>query len=425
MNFVVVGLNHKTTPVEIRELLSFSEEETEKLLTSLKNDNFLSEASLLSTCNRTELYCIANEAINGNPIINIQDVLTFTKNITIDKKYFYSFCNIEAIRHLFKVSAGLESMIVGEAQILGQVKDAYRISCNAGKNGAYLNKIFHTAFKVGKRARTETNIGVGAVSISLAAVELAQKIFQDMSHLSALLIGAGEMAELTAKHFISKNLGRLFIINRTFEKAVELVNKLDNGSAIPFEQLETVLKDVNIVITSTAAPNFIITPPLVRKAMGLRKNKPIFFIDIGVPRNIAPDVGNIYNLFLYNIDDLNTIVDKNLQKRQKEIPNVEKIIEEEISEFKNWLNTLKVTPTIRLLQNLFDKIRVEEIEKSRKHFRTEQNEYLEILTKSIINKILQIPITKLKQISSETEGNCTGDIDFISTIRELFGLKIE
>ncbi|MFA6449493.1 MAG: glutamyl-tRNA reductase [bacterium] len=421
MRLILVGLNHETAPVEIRERLAFSPQEAELALGELRRDPALEESLLLSTCNRTELV-IRHKPLNPDetaalPLRLAKRFLEWRGAESIGYEIFYVRHDEDAVRHLFSVSAGLESMIVGEAQILAQVKEAYQISCRVRTNGFLLNKLMHAALRAGKRARSETEIGMGAVSISLAAVELSQKIFRDLSKKRALVIGAGEMARLTAEHFIQKNVGSLTVANRTDGKAMELAERL-GGHAVPFAELQAAVAESDVVITSTGANEFILNEANVRAAMGLRQNKQIFLIDISVPRNIDPAVKRIYNVFAYDIDDLNQIVDRNLGRRRLETAKVEKIIAEEAASFADWHRSLEVTPTIRYLVDKFETVRTDEIKRNAKNFTPEQMETLDKVTQGIVNKILHSPIARLRDSGSGEDSQF-----WVDAVRNIFALE--
>lgn len=422
MDLILVGLNHEKTPIDIREKFAFSPEETGSFLQGLSANARAPEAMLLSTCNRTELY--ARLLPNGSPVGDrssyVRDLLAAGRASKVDPSYFYSYEGVDAVRHIFRVASGLNSMIVGEGQIQGQVKDAYGIACKYKTNGFLINKIMHTALRVGRRARNETEIGAGAVSISMAAVELSQKIFRDLNTKRALVVGAGEMATLTAEHFISKRIGKLLFTNRTMEKAASLAGRF-GGETAPWTDLAAAIASSDIVVTSTRSPEFLVTADIMRSVMRIRKNKPVFLIDIAVPRNIDPAAGKIYNVFAHNIDDLKQIVDRNLVKRRAEANKVEHIIEEEIAGLLKWRATLSVTPTIKSLMRRAEEIRSEEIERSKGNFTPEQHKHLDALTNAIIKKMLHTPITKIKE--------CAQDSDLslfrIEACRDIFGLTVE
>lgn len=422
MHLIMAGINHETAPVEYREKLAFNETECEDALETLKKRACFTECMILSTCNRTEIYVRTAPDADGNRDDIADSLIVFLTEYkqveTINRDIFYLRYDEYAARHLFRISAGLESMIKGEAQILAQVRQAYSVACRVRSCDFFLHKLLHAAFRAGKRARSETDIGVGAVSVSLAAVELAERIYRDLSEKKALVIGAGEMAHLTAEHFMSKGVSSLAVANRTLEKAQELAGEL-GARAVPFNNLIEEIAAADVVITSTAAPHFIIDTDSMKGAMKLRRNRQIFLIDIAVPRNIDPQVKRLYNVFAHDIDDLNQIVDRNLERRRAEIPRVERIVQQELDSFKQWHDSLGVTPTIKDLVGAVDEIRREEIKKSAKYFDEEQLEHIDAMTRSIVKKILHHPITKLRETKNgQSDGSFWAD-----TVRNIFNLR--
>ncbi|MBT7271482.1 MAG: glutamyl-tRNA reductase, partial [Nitrospina sp.] len=306
-NLILVGVNHKTTPVEIREKLAFTKGKIEESVDRLLNFPDIIEHTILSTCNRVEIYARANG--QNSAIQSIKQFICDFHGLSAVQleEHFYSYSNEAAIEHLFRVSSSLDSMILGEAQILGQVKDAYSLAKDLRSTGLVLNQLFEKAFSIAKKVREETGIAERSVSISSAAVELAQKIFDDLENHTVMLVGTGEMAELAAKHLISYGVKTVYVTSRTYERAANLARTL-NGSALDFKAFKNELYRADIVITSTSASSFIITKDMVEKAIHERKNKPIFFIDIAVPRDIEPDVNDLENVYLYDIDDLHVVV---------------------------------------------------------------------------------------------------------------------
>ncbi|MDO8426074.1 MAG: glutamyl-tRNA reductase [Deltaproteobacteria bacterium] len=422
MNLIIVGLNHRTSPVEIREKLSFPAQTIGEPLRKLTNHYGLNEAVILSTCNRVEVLAITNDIEKGT--WQIKRFLSEFHGIPLNKldDHLYVQQGENAVKHLFRVGAGLDSMVMGEPQILGQVKDSYGYAVQHNTAGVIVNKLYHKAFQVAKRIRSETKIGESAVSISFAAVELARKIFGDLSGKTAMLVGAGEMAELAAKHLQSNGIREIIVANRTHEKAVELVKGFC-GTAIMFREFPHFLKNVDIVIASTGAPNFIIRPDQVQDVMRERKQKPMFFIDISVPRNVDPLVNNIDNCYVYDVDDLQGVVASNLQERKKEAEDAEKIIEEEIEKFYRWIKSLDVVPTIIALRQSCDQIRKAELSKAMQslgNLTEKDQKVLEAMTSAIVNKILHHPVTHLKKESNNIEGDL-----YIDTIRRLFDIAID
>lgn len=418
MNLITVGINHTTAPLDVREKIFFSDDEIRTALSELKK-KFLKEAVLFSTCNRTELYGLNSDNIlNGNDLI---DFLAKFKNAGsfVKHSHFYRFFSCGTALHLFRMTTGADSQVIGDIQILGQVKTAFQLARSAGATGTIFQRLFDTAFRVGKRVRTETELCEGAISVSFAAVELANKIFADLSKKSVLLIGTGETGELTAKHLAGRKISNLYVTNRTRSKAEELTTQL-GGTILDFETFNANLSNINIIISSIASSEHILTEQVLRKIMKERSNNPLFIIDIGVPRNIDPNARKIENVFLYDIDALNVIVDRNLDKRKQELSKVDAIALEEMIEFYSWFNALEVNPTIQQLREMIESIRVEEVGKNINRFSEADRELVEVVTKRIINKILHVPLQKLKN------GNGSSDEEIlqrVNTLRYLFGLE--
>ena len=422
MNLVIVGLNHKTSPIEIREKLSFPAQSIGEPLKKLTNHYGLNEGVILSTCNRVEVLAITSELEKGTR--QIKRFLSDFHSIPLEilDEHLYVHQGEDAVKHLFRVAAGLDSMVMGEPQILGQVKDSYGYAVEHNTAGIIVNKLYHKAFQVAKRVRTETRIGESAVSISFAAVELARKIFGELAGKTCMLVGAGEMAELAARHLQSNGVREILVANRTYEKAVELV-KCFCGTAIMFREFPHYLKNVDIVIASTASPNFIIKPDQIQEVMKERRHKPMFFIDISVPRNVDPLVNNIDNCYVYDVDDLQGVVVANLQERHKEAEEAEQIIIEEIDKFYRWIKSLDVVPTIIALRQECDSIRKAELAKAMPALQglgPKEQKVLEAMTAAIVNKILHHPVTHLKKEANKIEGDL-----YIDTIRKLFDLSID
>lgn len=422
MNVVIVGLNHNSSPIDIRERLSFPSDTIGEPLKRLVGHYGLNEASILSTCNRVEVMGVGHEMEKCS--WQIKRFLSDWHSIPLDRldEHLYVHCGEDAVRHLFRVAASLDSMIMGEPQILGQVKDAYGCAVEHGTAGVVINKLYHKAFQVAKRVRTETKIGGSAVSISFAAVELAKKIFGDLSGKTCMLIGAGEMAELAARHLLSSGISEIMVANRTYEKAVDLVRGLTGscGAAIMFREFPHYLKDADIVIASTGAASFIVGLDQMHGVMKERKYKPMFFIDISVPRNIDPLVNNIDNVYVYNVDDLQGVVQSNMEDRAKEADTALKIVDEEFHKFYRWVKSLDVVPTIISLRQSCNGIRKAELEKALSALNgisEKDRKVLEAMTQAIVNKILHSPITHLKKESDKVQGDM-----YIDAIRRLFDL---
>jgi len=415
----VVGLNHKTAPVEVREKLSFQETQLADSFRLLKQLKGVKESAILSTCNRVEVYTVFKSDTS-----NTEDILNFLSEfhqvpVETFRDCIYALSDVHAIRHIFRVASSLDSMVVGEPQILGQFKDAYGLATQNKATGLILNRLFHKAFSVAKRVRTETRIANSAVSISFAAVELAKKIFDDLSVCRVLLIGAGEMCELAAKHFINAGIYEIYITNRTFNRAIALAEDF-GGQAVPFTDYDSLFEKVDIILTSTGATEPIVTADVVAAAMKKRKNRPMFFIDIAVPRDVEEKVNDLANVYLYDIDDLKEVVTANQQEREKEARKAEAIIDEEVNQFLHWLDNLEVVPTIKQLRDHAEAIRQAELQKTLgklKNLSDKDKQAIERLTQAIVNKLLHGPSVMLKQ----TEQNGAGS-PVVETIRKMFNL---
>ena len=419
VNLILVGVNHKTTPVEIREKLAFTKGKIEESVDRLFDFPDIIEHTILSTCNRVEIYARANCQDSAIKAIK-QFICDFHEVSPVElEDHFYSYRNEEAVEHLFRVSSSLDSMILGEAQILGQVKDAYSLAKDLRSTGLVLNQLFEKAFSIAKKVREETGIAERSVSISSAAVELAQKIFDDLENRTVMLVGTGEMAELAAKHLISYGVKTVYVTSRTYDRAANLARTL-NGSALDFEAFKNELHRADIVITSTSASNFIIKKEMVEKAIHERKNKPIFFIDIAVPRDIEPDINDLENIYLYDIDDLHIVVSANMKEREKEADNAMNFISQEVTKFNNWVGTLDAVPTIVEIRKKAENIRMQEIEKTLKkisYLSEDDKKLLRQMSSSIVSKILHKPTIKLKQKTQSEDGHL-----YLKAIRHLFHL---
>lgn len=418
-NLIVVGVNHKSTPVELRERLAFTRGKIEESSERLGEVSEIKEYLIISTCNRVEIYARVENIQKGIDLL--KDFICDFHNIPLEDldKHFYSHSEDAAVEHLFRVASSLDSMVVGEAQILGQVKESYQLAKALCSTGLILNQLFEKAFSVAKRVRDETGIAENAVSISSAAVEMARKIFDDLQNHTVMLVGTGEMAELAAKHLIAHGVKTVFVASRTYERAASLAKTL-NGCAMGFSKFKEELYRADIVISSTAAPNFIITKEMVDKAIHLRKNKPMFLIDIAVPRDIEPEVNQLENVYLYDIDDMRSVVDANLMEREREAELALEIISSEVHKFGRWVESLDAVPTIVKLRNHTEYIRKEELEKTFKklpNLSAEERNILEQMTSSMINKIFHKPTVNLKQKTKSSEGQ-----SYIKAIRELFHL---
>ncbi len=417
MDILVVGINHRTGPVELREKLAISQGEAKGFYSKLLDYQRVREALILSTCNRVEVYSWANKGGEDHIISTLEEVKGVPAQEIMPCLYIYR--GEEAVKHVFMVASSLDSMVIGEPQIVGQVKDAFESALTSNATGVILNQLMKKALSVSKRVRTETGIGESAVSVSYAAVELAKKIFGDLANRRAMLVGAGEMAELAAQHLVHQGVSHLIVVNRTPSKAHELAQRL-KGEAAGMDLLEAKLIEVDIVITSTGAPQTIISRETVQRAMKERKRRPIFFIDIAVPRDVDSEVQRVENVYLYDIDDLEQVVEENRKRREKEAAKAEAIVEQEVERFFQWLRGQEVVPVIVSLRNWCEEIRLRELEKAKARLRLNGKEAkaLEALTAAIVNKILHPPLSYLKDASARGEGEKIAKL-----VRELFSLE--
>jgi glutamyl-tRNA reductase len=419
MHIVIVGLSHRTAPVEIREKLAFAPTAMERPLRQMLELTTITEGLIVSTCNRVELCAVTKEP--DAAIAELRRFLAEYHEISPEEinENLFDYQGEEAIRHLFRVSSSLDSMVLGEPQILGQIKTAYGYAAEFKTVGLILNRFLHKAFSVAKRVRTETAIASNAVSVSFAAVELARKIFDRLDNKGVMIIGAGEMCELAARHFVSNGISKVLVTNRTFERAEKLAAEF-NGKAVPFDSFVDHLSEVDIVMTSTGAPNFILGKRQMEEVLKRRKNRPMFLIDIAVPRDIDPKVNDISNTYLYDVDDLQGVVQANLKERQKEAGKAEAIVEQEIGQFHQWLGNLEVKPTVIALRRKFEEIRQQELEKTLgnlKDLTGKQRKSIEAMAGAIINKILHKPTAVLKNSQNDTSGE-----DYVDAVRTLFDL---
>jgi glutamyl-tRNA reductase len=419
MHILVVGLNHKTTPIEWRERLHFPTHTLEEPLEKLAHYTDGGERVILSTCNRVELYGHVQHLTHGSS--RLQQFLGDYHGIAADAltPYLYTHHGEAALRHLFRVVSSLDSLVIGEAQIAAQVKEAFAIARRAKATGAVFSQVFERAFAVAKRVRTETRIGEHAVSVSYAAVELARKIFQDLSAKTVLILGAGEMSELTARHLISQGVHHLLVANRTLERAMVLASRLQ-GQGIALDELPDYLPKADIIVSSTGASESVIHKADVQNALKLRKNRSMFFIDIAVPRDIDPAVNELDNVYLYDIDDLQHVVEENRKTRERAAVLAETIIAREVEDVLQWFDQQQVVPAVIRLRRKAEAIRQQELEKLFSKLgplSVSERQAIEAMSTSIINKLLHSPIVRLKQ-----ESQAKGGGRYLQALRDLFGL---
>lgn len=422
VHILKVGLNYKTAPVEIREKLTFSEDSLRDAMSELKNRKSILENVIISTCNRTEIYAVVDQAHTGRYYIK-QFLADW---FGIEKEDFSSYLRIleddGALEHLFKVSAGLDSMVLGETQILGQVKDAFLSSQEIQATGTIFNELFKQAITFAKRAQAVTGIGENAVSVSYAAVELAKKIFGTLQTKHVVILGAGKMGELAAKNLQGSGATNITVVNRTLENAEALAEKF-NAKSKQLDQLEHVLSSTDILISSTGSDSFVLTKEVLEPIQKRRKGKPLFLVDIAVPRDLDPEIGKLENVFLYDIDDLQHIVDENLEARKKAAEQIEILLEKEIISFKEWLRTLGVVPVISALRNKALAIQAEtmqSIERKMPDLTEREKKVLNKHTKSIINQLLKEPITQAKELAGTDKA-----AESLQLFVDIFGIEEE
>ena len=418
MQLLTLGLNHRTAPVDVRERVSFSREELRSGLLSLGEYDGLSGLVVLSTCNRTELYASVDDHARGGKALRqfLNDLAQGGDDLD---EYLYTYADEEAIRHLFRVSSSLDSLVLGEGQILSQVKEAYAIAREAGVTSTVLNLLFHRAIAAGKRVRTETRIAYRSVSVSYAAVELAAASLGGLGGCAALIFGAGKMAELTAEHLRAHGIELIYVANRHIERAEKLAERI-GGEAIPFDRAMEYATCVDVVVTSTGAPHYVIKAWEARRLMARRQGRKIFFIDIAVPRDVDPDVAGIKGIELYNIDALEAVVDEHLSERQAEAVKAEKIVDEEVDSLLERFKYLSFQPLMALLSGRCERIREREIKRVSAKLPTlseEEGRQVEHMSRMIVRKILRIPMMKLRASAGTSD-----EAFYIEAMRALFKL---
>ena len=417
MRFQLIGVNHKTAPVEIRERLAIPESRLPDACQKLISHPAISEGMIVSTCNRVEF--LANMKNGAGDLRHFLSEY-FQVDSAQFEQHLYEFREAEAVRHVFRVASSLDSMVVGEPQILGQVKEAYATARAVGAVRAQLDQLLTRAFAVAKRVRNETAVGSSSVSVASVAVELAEKIFGNLSGKCVYLVGAGKMSELAARHLLAHGASSIFVANRTYDRAIRLAQKFE-GQAIEFSRLYETCERADIVITSTGSPNFIFRREHGEKFLAQRKNRPMFFIDIAVPRDVDPALNKLDGIFVYDIDDLQQAVASHVADRKKEAEKAEAIVNTEVEKFHARLQTLDVVPTIVSLQDHLETIRQAEIDRVRGRLgpmSPEQELAVEALTRGIINKIMHTPISTLKSAAREAESTTVVDL-----VRRLFNLQ--
>ncbi len=398
MHLLLVGISHRSAPVELRERLDFQARGLDHALQALEARHAANEAVIVSTCNRAELYAACDDVAAARAAVAdfISDYHGVDRSAVAP--HLYDVTDLEAARHLFRVAAGLDSLVVGEPQILGQVKDAHTAAAAAHTSGTLLNRLFHSSFAVGKRVRTETGLGSGAVSVSFAAVSLSKKIFGDLKGRNVVVIGAGEMGKLTALHMKSQGVHQVTIVSRTMAHAARTAEAIGGASAAPWEELDTLLGAADIVITATGAATAILTKAHLEGIMRPRRNRPLFVIDIAMPRDVEAAAGEIEQVFLYNIDDLQATVRENLARRVSEVNRAETIVNEEVEKFGQWLRARGAIPTVVALRQRFETIRRSELERLASTLPPDTRSRVDDITRLIVEKLLLTPTEQLKSV---------------------------
>lgn len=421
----VVGLSHHSTPVELREQIAFPEEEVPHAARRLLDAGGVREALVLSTCNRLEVFAVVGRG--DDPADGVVQFLARERALpaTVLASHRYAHRGKAAVRHLFRVASSLDSMMVGEPQILGQMKEQFRLAAEAGTAGGVLRRCFERAFRVAKRVRTETGIAGKAVSVSSAAVDLAQRIFDGLTGKTAMLIGAGKMSELAARHLQAHGIASVIVTNRSFDRAVELARSF-GGTPVPFDRFAQYLHLADVVLGSVAATGHILAPSQLHDVLRARRRRPMFFIDLGVPRNFDPAINDLENVYLYNIDDLSKVADEHRAEREREAVRAEAIVDQETDRFWHAISGRDLTPTIVALRGKLDGIRRAELERALAALRRlepDERRALEAMTSAIVNKILHAPLSLLKELARAEDGEAAGEV--AELVHRLFALEAE
>jgi glutamyl-tRNA reductase len=414
MSLVVVGINHRTAPVDVRERVVFEPARVPDALRELATLRPVKEAVIVSTCNRTELYCVTDDADT-----DLGDWLQRYHQIgTSIHHCLYRHGDQKAVEHAFAVASGLDSMVLGEPQILGQLKDAYRTAQDAGTTGPVLNRLFQAAFSVAKRVRTETEIGANAVSVASAAVAMARTVFASFESRTALMVGAGETIALAARHLHADGLRRMIVANRSIDRARELAAEFQ-GFAIGLEDIPAHLREADIVVASTASPNVIITREMAAQALRARKRRPMFMVDIAVPRDIAPEVAELEDVYLFTVDDLQSVVNENMENRRQAARQAETMISTEVERFEHELRTRSAAPTIRRLRDEAEHVRQHTLEQAKRMIAggRSTDDVLEFLSNTLMNRLLHAPSQRLRDAAE------TGDEEIVRMISEIYRLE--
>ncbi len=418
MHLLLLGISHRTAPVELRERLDFQTRGLESALRALADREAASEAVIVSTCNRAELYAACDDVAAARTAITtfVSEYHGIDPSVVLP--HIYNQTDLDAVRHLFRVAAGLDSLVVGEPQILGQVKDAHSVAGTAHTTGTLLNRLFHASFGVGKRVRTETGLGSGAVSVSFAAVSLAKKIFGDLKGLNVLVVGAGEMGKLTALHMKSQGVHQVTIVSRTMAHAARTAEAIGGASAASMDDLDALLGRADIVITATGASTTVLTRAHIEAVMRPRRNRPLFMIDIAMPRDVEPAAGEIEQVFLYNIDDLQATVRENLARRASEVARAEAIVSDEVEKFGQWLRARSAIPTVVALRQHFETIRRAELDRLASTLPPDARGRVDDITRLVVEKLLLMPTEQLKSATDRETAAAYAEV-----LTRLFGLE--
>ena len=421
MTLLAFGINHKTAPVDIREKVAFAPEKMEQALHECVNKGEVGEAAIVSTCNRTELYfSLVDNEVSDNDIATLLE--WFCQYHQLKKEdvepYIYLHSNNDAVQHILRVASGLDSLVLGEPQILGQIKDAYSTANQAGTIGRQLNRLFQHTFSVAKQVRTDTAIGANPVSVAFAAVSLAKRIFADLSEHTALLIGAGETTELVAQHLAHQGVKKMIVANRTVERAQMLANKFE-GEAIALSDMPDRLVEADIIIASTASQLPVLGKGAVERALKLRKHRPMFMVDIAVPRDIEPEVGSLDDVYLYTVDDLHEVIEEGRNSREEAAKQAEEIIENQVDHFMGWLRSLKGVDTIVAFREQAEQKRDEQLAQAQKQLAAgkDPEQVMNELARTLTNKLIHEPSAQLNQAAY------SGRKDLLDNARELFNLE--
>ncbi len=419
MNLISVTINHKTAPIELREALYFSENEIRIVLREIR-ESLLKEVCILSTCNRTEIYGIPLN--HSTTFCEVQNFLLAKKPVqNIKAENFLNYFSCGAANHLFRVAAGIDSLVIGDQQILGQVKDSYNIAVEENCVGTFLQKTFQSALKLGKRIKSETDLFEGPTSVSSAAVQLAGKIFSDLKKKSVLVIGAGETGKLTVQNLIQKNVSNLTISNRTASRAAKLAEK-NSAKVLPFELLKEKLHEYDIIISATSSNSILIDREDMNVIMRKRKFEPLCIMDIAIPRDFDPNVKDIENIFYNDIDSLQTMVNLSLEGKKSLLPSIQKIIMEELIELFSWYNSLQISPLLKAMREQFESVRSQEFDAFKNKFASSEVDNLELLTKRIINKILHNPTIYMRKSADQVDTQ--GELQLkIKILKDMFNLN--